>query len=159
MSLYGDLEKLATAAVVGWPDIAFSGQFDTAIRDLYRSHLRFPPSWAPWDCEEFITSNADMDAARLTIEFDNLVHTVIDRYGSDKWVFLHDEDAAAMIDAGRKAAVYELEYRIEALSDELTKVATHSLGRIGASMTGCSPANRRLRAPNRRFRRRRRGSR
>ena len=42
MSLEDDLNKLADATLPDWGDITFSGtQFDSAIRDLYRSHLRF----------------------------------------------------------------------------------------------------------------------
>ena len=53
--LDSDLEKLADAAVADWPDIAFSGQLDSAIGDLYRlPHLRFPPSWSQEECDEYI---------------------------------------------------------------------------------------------------------
>ncbi len=41
MTLNDDLEKLATEAVNDWPEISFSGQFNAAIRDLYRTHLSF----------------------------------------------------------------------------------------------------------------------
>jgi hypothetical protein len=156
MGLDSDLKKLANATVADWPEIAFSGQLDAAIRDLYRSHVRFPPSWPQEECDEFITSNADMDAIRLTTKFDDLIDTVIDRYERQRWSRPHHDDAGEMIDAERRAAIYELESYIEALSDELARMTTHSLGRADSSMTGCSPGSRRAQSPNRRPRHRRR---
>jgi hypothetical protein len=155
MSLDSDLKKLADAAVADWPEIALSGRLDGAIRDLYRSHLRFPASWTQ-ECDEFITSNADMDAIRLTTEFDDLIDTVIDRYERQHWTRPHHDDAGEMIDAERRAAIYELESYIEALSDELARMTTYSLGRADASMTGCSPGSRRSQSQNRQPRHRRR---
>jgi len=143
MSLDDDLQKLADAAVADWPEIALSGQFDTAIRDLYRLHLRFPPSWTQDECDEFVADNADMDASRLTTQLDDLIDIVLDRYGRQHGFLPHHDDAAAMIAAERHEAVYELEGNIDALSDELAKIATHTAGRTVASMTGCSPASRR----------------
>jgi hypothetical protein len=158
MSLDSDLLKLADAAVADWPEIAFSGQLDVALRDLYRSHLRFPPSWSQEECDEFITSNADMDATRLTTKFDDLIDTVIDRYERQHWTRPHHDDAGEMMDAERRAAIYELESYIEALSADLSRMTTHSLGRAAAGMTGCSPGSRRSHSRNRvpRHRRRRR---
>ncbi|MET4428631.1 transposase [Mycolicibacterium sp. 624] len=150
MSLDDDLEKLADAAVTDWPEIAFSGQLDAAIRDLYRSHLLFPQSWSQEECDEFVADNADQDATRLTSRFDDLIDIVTDRYGRQHGFLPHHDDAAAMIAAERKDAVYELEGNIEALSDELTKIATHTAGRAVASMTGCSPASRRSQSKTRR---------
>lgn len=155
MSLDSDLKKLADAAVADWPDIAFSGQFDSAIRDLYRSHLRFPPSWPQEECDEFIAENADMDATRLTTKLDDLIDTVIDGYGCQRWTRPPQDDEGRMIDAARRAAICELEFDIEALSDELARMTTHSLGRADASMTGCSPASRRSQSRNRQPRHRR----
>ena len=51
-----------------------------AIRDLYRSQLKFPPSWPQERRDEFITSNAEMDTIQLTAKFDDVIDTVIDRY-------------------------------------------------------------------------------
>ena len=121
MTLSAELEKLADAAVADWPEISFSGQFEAAIRDLYRTHLRFPPSWSQDECDEFITSNADMDASRLTTKFDDLIDTVIDRYERQHWTRPHHDDAAEMIHAERRAAIYELEFYVEAISDELAE--------------------------------------
>lgn len=148
MSLDSDLKMLADAAVADWPEIAFSGQLDGAIRDLYRSHLQFPPPWTQDECDEFIASNADMDASRLTTKLDDLIDTVIDRYERNHWTWPHDDDAGKMLDAERRAAIYELEFDIEALSNELARMTTHSLGRADASMTGCSPASRRSQSRN-----------
>jgi hypothetical protein len=155
VSLNAELEKLANAAVADWPEIAFSGQFEAEIRDLYRSHLLFPPSWPQDECDEFITSNADMDAIRLTTKFDDLIDTVIDRYTRQHGILPHDDDAAELIDAERRAAVYELEIYLAAFSDEIAEVTAHSPGRADASMTGCSPARRRSIAPRHRRRTRR----
>lgn len=155
MGLDRDLEKLADAAVADWSEIAFSGQLDAAIRDLYRTHLRFPPSWSQGECDEFITSNADMDAIRLTTKFDDLIDTVSDRYERQHWTRPHHDDAGEMIDAERRAAIYELEFYIEVLSEELAGTTTHSLDRAEASMTGCSPGSRRSQSRNGRPRHRR----
>jgi hypothetical protein len=155
VSLSAELEKLAEAAVADWPEISFSGQFEAQIRDLYRTHLRFPPSWSQDECDEFITSNADMDAIRLTTKFDDVIDTVIDRYERQHWTRPHHDDAEEMIDTERRAAIDELEFHIEALSDELATMTIHSLGRADASMTGCSPTHRRSQGAIKPTRRRR----
>ena len=147
VSLSAELEKLADAAVADWPEISFSGQFEARIRDLYRSQLHFPPFWSQDDCDEFITSNAEMDAIRLTTKFDDVIDTVIDRYTRRHGTLPHDDDAAKVIDAERRAAIYELELYLAAISDEIAGAAAHRLGRADASMTGCSPARRRTQAP------------
>lgn len=73
MSLDNDLEKLATAAVSDWPEIAMSGQLDAAIRDLYPEHLPFPPSWPPDEREEFIQEHADTGTQQLSSQFDDAI--------------------------------------------------------------------------------------
>lgn len=148
VSLSAKLEKLADAAVADWPEISASGQFEARIRDLYWTHLRFPPSWSQDECDEFITTNADMDAIRLTTKFDDLIDTVTERYERQHWTRPHHDDAGEMIDAERRAAIYELEFYVEALSDELARMTNHSLGRADASMTACSPAGRRSQCRN-----------
>jgi hypothetical protein len=148
LSLENELEKLADAALADWPDMSFSGQFEASIRDLYRSHLRFPPFWSREECDEFITDNAHMDAIRLTTKFDDLIDTVIDGYEGQHWTRPHHDDAREMIDAERRAAIYELEFDIEALSGEIAKMATDNLGRGDASMSACSPAGRRSQSRN-----------
>lgn len=150
MSLDDDLEKLANAAVSDWPEISFSGRLDAAIRDIYRTYLPFPTSWTPQECDEYVDENASMDATRLTSRFDDLCDIVIDRFGHQNGYLPHQEDASAMISAARKDAVYELEGSIEAMSDELTKMAVHTAGRAVASMTGCSPSARRSQKTKRR---------
>lgn len=156
VSLSAELEKLANAAAADWPEIAFSGQFEARITDLYRSQLRFPPYWPQEQGDEFITCNAELDTIRLTTKFDDVIDTVIDRYTRQHGLFPHDDDAAEMIDAERRAAIYELEFHLAALSDEIAEVTAHSLGRADASMTGCSPGSRRSQAPKGRPRHRRR---
>ncbi|KKW65554.1 transposase [Mycolicibacterium elephantis] len=143
MGLDDDLDKLATAAVTGWPEIAFSGQLDAAIRDLYRTHLRFPPSWTPDECEEFIEEHAGTEAQQLATQFDDTIDVVIDDFGRQNGHLPHHEDASTMIAKARKDAVYELEASIECLAEDLAQMAIHAGGRTAASMTGCSPAARR----------------
>lgn len=93
MSLEDDLRKLADATLPDWGDITFSGtQFDNAIRDLYRSHLRFPPSWSEEDC---------------------------DGYERRHGIRPHHDDASKMIEAARRSAIYELEFDIDVLQEEL----------------------------------------
>ena len=99
VSLDSELEQLADAAVADWPDISFSGEFDAAVIDLYRSHLQFPPSWPQERRDEFITSNAEMDSLALTERFDDVIDTVIDGYVRRHGILPHGEDAEAMIDA------------------------------------------------------------
>jgi hypothetical protein len=156
VSLEDDLEKLADAIGADWPDIAVAGQFDRAIGDLYRLHLRFPPAWSQEDCDDFIAENAEMAATRLTTDLDDLIDTVVDGYERHHGIRPHNDDARDMIDAARRSAIHELEFDIEALSDQLARMATHSLGRAVASMTGCSPAGRRSQSQNRKPRHRRR---
>lgn len=143
MSLDNDLEKLATAVITDWPEIALSGRLDAAIRELYRVHLPFPPSWTPEECEEFVEEHADTEAQQLAIQFDDTIDLVIDDFGRQNGHLPHDEDASAMIVEARKDAVYELEASIEYLAEDLAERATHTAGRTVASMTGCSPAARR----------------
>jgi hypothetical protein len=143
MSLDDDLQRLAKAAATNWPEIAFSGRLDAAIRDLYRSHLRFPPFWTQEECDEFVADNADTDASQLATQLDDLIDIATDRYEREHGIRPHDEDAEALIAAERKSAVCELEGNIDYLSDELAKMAVHTAGRTVASMTGCSPASRR----------------
>lgn len=150
MNLDEDLERLADAAVTDWPEIAFSGRLDAAIRDLYRTHLPFPPSWTPDDRDEFIAEHADMYAQQMISRFDDLIDDVIDGFSRQNGCLPHSEDASVMIAEARKDAVYELQASIEYLSDDLAQPAIHTAGRTVASMTGCSPAGRRSR---RRFRR------
>ncbi|CCK55019.1 hypothetical protein [Mycobacterium canetti] len=159
MSLDSDLEQLADAAVADWPDIAFSGVFDAAIIDLYRSHLQFPPSWPQERRDEFITSNAEMDVLRLTERIDGVIDAVIDGYVRPHGILPHSEDAEALIGSARRSAIYDLEFCLLAMADEIAKATTQGLGRADASMTGCSRADRRshaaIRRPTRRRRRRR----
>ena len=119
MSLDDDLENLATSAVSDWPEIAFSGRLDGAIRELYRMHLPFPPSWTPDERKEFIEEHADTDAQRLATQFDDAIDVVIDDFGRQNGYLPHQEDASEMIAEARKDAVYELEASIEYLADEL----------------------------------------
>lgn len=80
MSLDDDLEKLATAVISDWPEIALSGRLDAAIRDLYRAHLSFPQSWTLDECEEFVEEQADTDAQRLAIQFDDAIDVALDDF-------------------------------------------------------------------------------
>lgn len=150
MNLDNDLKRLATAAATNWPEIALSGRLDAAIRDLYRTHLPFPPSWTPDERVEFIEEHAEMDAQQLVSRFDDLIDVVIDGFGWQNGYLPHSEDASAMIAEARKDAVYELEASIEYLSGDLAQRAIHTAGRTVASMTGCSPAGRRSRRRSRR---------
>ena len=145
VGLEDDVKKLADAAVADWPDIQFSGDFDRAIRDLYRSHLQFPPSWPQEDCDEYIAENADMAATRLITTLDDVIDTVLDAYERQHGIRPHHDDASEMIKAKRRSAIHELEWDIEDLAAELAGWSIHSLGRAVASMTGCSPASRRHR--------------
>lgn len=143
MSLDDDLEKLAASVVSDWPEITFSGQLDAAIQDLYRTHLQFPPSWTPDECEEFIEERADTDARQLTAQFDDVIDTAIDDFGRLNGYPPHHDDASESISAARKKAVYELQSCIGYLKDELAQLTIHTAVRSAASMTGCSPAARR----------------
>lgn len=153
MSFDDDLERLANAAVTDWPEISFSGRLDAAIRDLYRTHLPFPPSWTPDECDDFIEVHADMDAQQLATQFDDLIDVVIDGFGRQYGYRPHQEDASTLIAEARKDAVYELQANIEYRSDDLAQMAIHTAGRTVASMTVCSPAARRSRGKKRRKRR------
>jgi hypothetical protein len=156
VSADSELEQLADAAVSDWPGIALSGRFDACIEDLYRSQLKFPPSWPQELRDEFITSNAEIDTIELSAKFDDVIDTVVDRYVRDHGVHPHHDDAAALIDAERRAAIHELEFRLVAMANEIAEATAHSLGRTEASMTGCSPAHRRSQAATRHRRRNRR---
>lgn len=149
MNLDEDLERLADAAVTDWPEIAFSGRLDAAIRDLYRTHLAFLPSWTPDDRDEFIAEHADMDAQQMISRFDDLIDVVIDGFSRQNGCQPNQDDASSTIAQARKDAVYELETSIEYLSDDLAQRAIHTAGRTVASMTGCSPAGRRSRQRSR----------
>lgn len=149
MNLDDDLKRLANAAAADWPEIAFSGRLDAAIRDLYRAHLPFPPSWTPGERDEFIEEHADMDAQQLVGRFDDLIDVVLDGFGYQYGYQPSKDDASSTIAQARKDAVYELQASIEYLSDNLAQRAIHTAGRTVASMTGCSPARRRSRQRSR----------
>lgn len=149
MNLDDDLERLANAAATQWPEIALSGRLDAAIRDLYRTHLPFPPPWIPDDRDEFIEEHADMDAQQLVSRFDDLIDVVTDGFGHQYGCQPNQDDASSMIAQAREDAVYELEASIDYLSDDLAQSAIHTGGRTVASMTGCSPAGRRSRRRSR----------
>lgn len=149
MNLDDDLKHLANAAAIDWPEFLFSGQFDAAIRDLYRTHLRFPPSWTPDERDEFIEEHADVDAQQLATQFDDLIAVVIDGFGRRHGYQPNQDDASSTIAQARRDAIYELEASIEYLSDDLAQSAIHTAGRTVASMTGCSPAGRRSRRRSR----------
>lgn len=151
-----ELEQLADAAVADWSVISFSGEFDAAIIDLYRSHLQFPPSWTQERRDEFITTNANMNSFALTERFDDVIDTVIDGYVRRHGILPHSEEAEALIDSARRSAIYDLEFCLMDLADEIANATTHGLGRADTSMTGCSPADRRSQPAIRRPRRRRR---
>jgi hypothetical protein len=153
MNLDEHLERLADAAVTDWPEIAFSGRLDAAIRDLYRTHLPFPPSWTPAERDEFIEEHADVDVQQLVSRFDDLIDVVTDGSGRHYGYRPDQEATSTMIVEARKDAVYELQSSIEYLSDDLAQMALHTAGRTVASMTGCSPASRRSRRMPRRERR------
>jgi len=150
MSLDDDLESLAESVATDWPEIAFSGRFDAAIREIYRSHLPFPQFWTQEERDEFVSDNADMDATQLTTQLDDLSDIVIDRFGREHGFLPHHEDAAVMVAAERRVAVCELEDRIDCLTQELAEIAIHAPGRTVASMTGCSQAARRSHAKTKR---------
>jgi hypothetical protein len=156
VSLDSELEQLADAAVADWPDISFSGEFDAAIIDLYWSHLQFPPSWTQEQRDEFITSNAEMDSLALTERFDDVIDTVIDGYVRRHGILPHSEDAEALIGSARRSAIYDLEFCLMDLADEIANATIHGLGHANASMTACSPADRRSQPSIRRTTRRRR---
>ena len=149
MNLDNDLKRLANAAATNWPDIALSGRLHAAIRDLYRTHLPFPPSWTPDERDEFIEEHADMDTQQLVGRFDDLIDVVLDGFGHQYGYHPRQDDASSMIAQARKEAIYELEASIKHLSDDLAQMAIHTTGRTVASMTGCSPAGRRSRQRSR----------
>jgi hypothetical protein len=98
MSLDDDLQRLAEAAATNWPEIAFSGRLDAAIRELYRSHLRFPPFWTQEQCDEFVADHADTDASQLATQLDDLIDIATDRYEREHGIRPHGEDAEALIE-------------------------------------------------------------
>lgn len=149
MKLDDDLERLANAAATDWPEIAFSGRLDAAIRDLYRTHLPFPPYWTPDVRDEFIEEHAELDTQQLVSRFDDLIDVELDGFGHQYGYQPNQDDASSTIAQARKDAVYELEASIEYLSADLAQRAIHTAGRTVASMTGCSPAGRRSRRRSR----------
>lgn len=150
MSLDNDLESLAESVATDWPEIASSGRFVAAISEIYRSHRPFPQFWTQEERDEFVSDNADMDAAQLTTQLDDLIDIVIDRLAREHGFLPHHEDAAALIAAEHRAVVCELEDRIDALAQELAETAIHAPGPTVPSMTGCSQATRRHHAKTKR---------
>ncbi|GBG39360.1 transposase [Mycobacterium montefiorense] len=142
MNLKTELETLADTVVTEWPEIACSSQFEDAIRFLYRSQLEFPPSWPQDQRDEFIASNAELETIRLAARLDDAIDSVIDGYTRQHGWPPHQEDAAEMIDAERRAVIFDLEFCLATLADEINKVSAQCLGRADTSMTGCSRAHR-----------------
>jgi len=143
MSFAEDLEKLADDAVNDWPEFAWSGRLDLAIRDLYLNHLPFPPSWSTELRGDFVADEADMAGQRLTTCFDDAIDLVIDEFGRQNGHLPHPEDASEMIAASRRDSADLLWDGLAYLEDELATVAIHTTGRAPASMTGCSQRLRR----------------
>lgn len=129
MSLDEDLASFADAAVADWPEVFFSGEFDAGIRDLCRTHLPFPPSWTPEECDEFISEWADPLANQLSTKFDDLCDTVVERFVRS-YGFLPDaEYVSEMLDRERRfAAAMDLDSMIDWLSDEIARLSIHPLG-------------------------------
>ena len=109
------------------------------------AELQFPPIWPEHRRRAFIAHHADIDAAELSTQFDDLIDTVTNEFGLAYGILPHPDDAAELITTARRQALEEfIDRRLNyELPDEIEDVQTENLGRGEASMTACGPTQRR----------------
>lgn len=129
----------------GEPFSAASTELTDALQELYHAELQFPPIWPEHRRRAFIAHHADIDAAELSTQFDDLIDTVTNEFGLAYGILPHPDDAAELITTARRQALEEfIDRRLNyELPDEIEDVQTENLGRGEASMTACGPTERR----------------
>ncbi|MDO3052140.1 hypothetical protein B7435_14190 [Mycolicibacterium peregrinum] len=129
----------------GEPFSAASTELTDALQELYHAELQFPPIWPEHRRRAFIAHHADIDAAELSTQFDDLIDTVTNEFGLAYGILPHPDDAAELITTARRQALEEfIDRRLNyELPDEIEDVQTENLGRGEASMTACGPTQRR----------------
>lgn len=129
----------------GEPFSAAPTELTDALQELYRAKLRFPPIWPEHRRRAFIAHHADIDAAELATQFDDLIDTVTNEFGLAYGILPHPDDAAELVTAARGQALDEfIDRRLNyELPDEIEDAHAENLGRGEASMTACGPTQRR----------------
>ena len=129
----------------GEPFSAASTELTDALQELSHAELQFPPIWPEHRRRAFIAHHADIDAAELSTQFDDLIDTVTNEFGLAYGALPHPDDAAELITTARRQALEEfIDRRLNyELPDEIEDVQTENLGRGEASMTACGPTQRR----------------
>ena len=129
----------------GEPFSAAPTELTDALQVLYRAELQFPPIWPEHRRQAFIAHHADIDAAELSTQFDDLIDTVTNEFGLAYGILPHPDDAAELITTARRQGLEEfIDRRLNyELPDEIEDVQTENPGRGEASMTACGPTQRR----------------
>ena len=129
----------------GEPFSAAPTELTDALQELYRAELQFPPIWPEHRRRAFVAHHADIDAAELSTQFDDLIDTVTNEFGIAYGALPHPDDAAELITTARRQALEEfIDRRLNyELPDEIEDVQTENPGRGEASMTACGPTQRR----------------
>ena len=81
----------------GEPFSAASTELTDALQELYHAELQFPPIWPEHRRRAFIAHHADIDAAELSTQFDDLIDTVTNEFGLAYGILPHPDDAAELI--------------------------------------------------------------
>lgn len=88
----------------GEPFSAASTELTDALQELYHAELQFPPIWPEHRRRAFIAHHADIDAAELSTQFDDLIDTVTNEFGLAYGILPHPDDAAELITTARRQA-------------------------------------------------------
>lgn len=128
----------------GEPFSAASTELTDALQDRYRAELQFPPIWPEHRRHAFIAHHADLDAAELATQFDDLIDTVTNEFGLAYGIAPHPDDAAELITTARRQALDDFLHRrlIFELPDEIEHAHTENPGRGENSMTACGRTQR-----------------
>lgn len=89
----------------GEPFSAASTELTDALQELYHAELQFPPIWPEHRRRAFIAHHADIDAAELSTQFDDLIDTVTNEFGLAYGILPHPDDAAELITTARRQAL------------------------------------------------------
>lgn len=129
----------------GEPFSAACTELTEALQERYRAELRFPPIWPEHRRRAFIAHHADLDAAELSTQFDDLIDTVTNEFGLSYGITPHPDDAAELITAARRQTLDEfIDRRLTyELPDEIEDAHAENPGRGENSMTACRPTQRR----------------
>ena len=131
----------------GEPFSTASTELTDALQDRYHAELQFPPIWPEHRRQAFIAHHADLDAAELSTQFDDLIDTITNEFGLAYGILPHPDDAAELITTARRQALDDfIDRRLNyELPNEIEDAQAENPGRRENSMTACGHTPRRHR--------------